>query len=196
MICISGWLPDGDQSLVSVRRIETYLASEEVAAVPPLESQDLTIALNNATVTWPQDRASGSSTPGATSTPRHTFVLIDLTLKFPVGRMSLICGRVRARVHSNTNKKTHFGHSWALERRYFSYVNFLFLSRPIHIDHFSLSASGRSWYFEWSSMLSTIASGRDCVIRRSYPPSGRLGNAWVVCVCTANSLVTQCIHTR
>ncbi|KAF8507555.1 multidrug resistance-associated ABC transporter [Gautieria morchelliformis] len=82
------------QSLVSVRRIEKYLGSAEVAAAPPLETQDLTIALNNATITWPQDRGSGSSASSAASTPRHRFVLIDLTLKFPVGEMSLICGRL------------------------------------------------------------------------------------------------------
>ncbi|KAF8583290.1 P-loop containing nucleoside triphosphate hydrolase protein [Ramaria rubella] len=82
------------QSLVSIRRIEKYLASAEVAAVPPLASQDLSIAFNNATVTWPQDRAGGSSAPSAASTPRHKFVLIDLTLKFPIGEMSLICGRL------------------------------------------------------------------------------------------------------
>lgn len=55
----------------------------------------MTIAFNNATITWPQDRGSGSTTPSAPSTPKHKFVLIDLTLKFPEGTLSLICGRVR-----------------------------------------------------------------------------------------------------
>jgi hypothetical protein len=85
---------------VSVRRIEKYLGSAEVSAVPPLESQDLTIAFNNATVTWPQDRGGGSSPSSATSTPKPKFVLIDLTLRFPVGELSLICGRVRL-IHAN-----------------------------------------------------------------------------------------------
>lgn len=90
-----------------MRRIEKYLASAEVAAVPPLESQDLTIALNNATITWPQDKTSGSCTSSVASTPRNKFVLIDLTLTFPVGGMSLICGRVRDRVHWTTNTNFH-----------------------------------------------------------------------------------------
>ena len=92
---------------MSVRRIEKYLASAEVAAVPPLESQDLTITLNNATVTWPQDRAGGSNAPSAAPTPRHKFMLIDLALKFPVGEMTLICGRVCARIHNGINDNAH-----------------------------------------------------------------------------------------
>ncbi|KAF8518400.1 multidrug resistance-associated ABC transporter [Hysterangium stoloniferum] len=82
------------QSIVSIRRIEKYLGSAEVAAVPPLESQDLTIAFNNATITWPQDRGSGSTSSSLSSTPRHKFILVDITLKFPEGEFSLICGRL------------------------------------------------------------------------------------------------------
>ena len=74
-----------------------------MVAIPPLESQDLTITLNNATVAWLQDRAGESNAPSAASTLRHKFVLIDLTLKFLVGEMSLSCGRVCAHIHNGMN---------------------------------------------------------------------------------------------
>ncbi|KAJ7485641.1 multidrug resistance-associated ABC transporter [Mycena latifolia] len=86
------------QSLVSLRRIEKYLGTTEVSAVPPLEQQSQTIAFRSCTVTWPQDRAaasaSASTTTSAVSTPRHKFVLVDLTLQFPPGELSLICGKL------------------------------------------------------------------------------------------------------
>ncbi|KAJ7255868.1 multidrug resistance-associated ABC transporter [Mycena haematopus] len=86
------------QSLVSLRRIEKYLGTAEVSTVPPLDQQSQTIAFQSCTVTWPQDRAaasaSASATPSAVSTPRHKFVLVDLTLQFPQGELSLICGKL------------------------------------------------------------------------------------------------------
>ncbi|KAJ6577627.1 multidrug resistance-associated ABC transporter [Mycena capillaripes] len=86
------------QSLVSLRRIEKYLGTAEVSVVPPLDQQSQTIAFRSCTVTWPQDRsaasASASATPSAASTPRHKFVLVDLTLQFPPGELSLICGKL------------------------------------------------------------------------------------------------------
>ena len=83
------------QSLVSLRRIEKYLHGKEVASVPPLSDQSRVIALQSATVTWPQDRSLlGSKTPSAASTPRHKFVLVDLSVSFPVGKLSLICGKL------------------------------------------------------------------------------------------------------
>ncbi|KAJ7785356.1 multidrug resistance-associated ABC transporter [Mycena maculata] len=86
------------QSLVSLRRIEKYLGTAEVTAVPPLEQQSQTIAFQSCTVTWPQDRtaasASASATPSAASTPRHKFILVDLSLQFPPGQLSLICGKL------------------------------------------------------------------------------------------------------
>lgn len=83
------------QSLVSLRRIEKYLHGTEVTSVPPLSCQNQTIALQSATVTWPQDRSHlGSKTPSAASTPRKKFVLVDLTLSFPIGELSLICGKL------------------------------------------------------------------------------------------------------
>ena len=66
-----------------------------MSTVPPLSQQSQTIAFQSATVTWPQDRSLlGSKTPSAASTPRHKFVLIDLSLNFPAGELSLICGKL------------------------------------------------------------------------------------------------------
>ncbi|KAI8972894.1 ATP-binding cassette transporter [Trametes punicea] len=83
------------QCVVSLRRIEKYLHGAEVAPVPPLNVQQHQIALQSATITWPQDRARGTSAaPSAASTPRHKFVLVDVTLDFPIGELSLICGKL------------------------------------------------------------------------------------------------------
>lgn len=78
-----------------MRRIEKYLDGAEITDVAPLESQPHLIALQSATVTWPQDRTRGGSTaPSAASTPRQKFVLVDLSLNFPLGELSLICGKL------------------------------------------------------------------------------------------------------
>ncbi|KAF9234929.1 hypothetical protein BU15DRAFT_78554 [Melanogaster broomeanus] len=84
------------QGFVSLRRIEKYLHGAEVTPVPPLSMQSQQITLQNATITWPQDRTSqsGSATPSAASTPRGKFVLLDLSLSFPEGELSLICGKL------------------------------------------------------------------------------------------------------
>ncbi|KAH7925080.1 hypothetical protein BV22DRAFT_1195420 [Leucogyrophana mollusca] len=83
------------QSFVSLRRIEKYLHGAEVTRVPPLSEQSPVIALQSATVTWPQDRVQGGSgTPSAASTPRNKFVLVDLAVTFPQGELSLICGKL------------------------------------------------------------------------------------------------------
>ena len=82
------------QCLVSLRRIEKYLQGAEVTSVPPISDQSQSIAMQSATVTWPQDRSLGSRASSATSTPGHKFVLVDLTIRFPEGKLSLICGRL------------------------------------------------------------------------------------------------------
>lgn len=83
------------QSMVSMRRIEKYLNGAEVNPVPPLSTEPSPIALQSATITWPQDRTRGtSSAPSAASTPKHKFMLIDLSLEFPHGELSLICGKL------------------------------------------------------------------------------------------------------
>jgi ABC-type multidrug transport system fused ATPase/permease subunit len=80
---------------VSLRRIDKYLHGAEVISVLPLAEQTQTIALQSATVTWPQDRSHfGSNASSAASTPRHRFVLADLSVKFPAGELSLICGKL------------------------------------------------------------------------------------------------------
>jgi ABC-type transport system involved in cytochrome bd biosynthesis fused ATPase/permease subunit len=97
--------------MVSLRRIAKYLGTQEVSTVEPLHEQDSTVALNSATISWPQERigsaaTTGTGTPGlitsnvtslggsSTSTPRRKFILIDLTLNFPQGELSLICGKL------------------------------------------------------------------------------------------------------
>jgi ABC-type multidrug transport system fused ATPase/permease subunit len=82
------------QSFVSLRRIEKYLNGAEVIAVPPLHQQSKTIAFQSCTLTWPQDRVASSLAPSAASTPKHKFVLVDLSLNFPQGELSLICGKL------------------------------------------------------------------------------------------------------
>ena len=83
------------QSIVSLRRIEKYLIGAEVSSVPPAEEQDSTIALQNATVTWPQERMrSASNTPSAAATPKTKFILMDLSVIFPQGELTLICGKL------------------------------------------------------------------------------------------------------
>ncbi|EJC98304.1 multidrug resistance-associated ABC transporter [Fomitiporia mediterranea MF3/22] len=89
------------QSFVSMARIERYLGLAEVAPVEPLDDVQRRIALQSATITWPQDRsgsrsASASATPSTSSTPRRKFSLIDLTIEFPPGELSLICGKLGA----------------------------------------------------------------------------------------------------
>ncbi|KZT01063.1 multidrug resistance-associated ABC transporter [Laetiporus sulphureus 93-53] len=83
------------QSLVSMRRIEKYLLGQEVAKVEPLDGQPHPIILQNATITWPQDRVHGASAiPSVASTPQQKFTLLDLSLNFPLGELTLICGRL------------------------------------------------------------------------------------------------------
>ena len=82
------------QSLVSLRRIEKYLNGGEVKPVPPLDQQSQVIALQSCTLTWPQDRSIGSVAPSVAPTPKHKFILTDLSLNFPEGELSLICGKL------------------------------------------------------------------------------------------------------
>ncbi|KAJ7916834.1 ABC transporter transmembrane region-domain-containing protein [Mycena leptocephala] len=85
-------------SIVSLRRIEKYLHTAEVNPVLPIGKQSQELAFQSCTVTWPQDRspssASTSAAPSTASTPRYKFILVDLTLKFPPGELSLICGKL------------------------------------------------------------------------------------------------------
>ncbi|KAJ7664040.1 P-loop containing nucleoside triphosphate hydrolase protein [Mycena polygramma] len=82
------------KSIISLRRIEKYLHTPEVTPVPPIGKQSQEIAFVSCTITWPQDRSPSSLAASAASTPRYKFVLMDLTLKFPPGELSLICGKL------------------------------------------------------------------------------------------------------
>ncbi|KAG6871055.1 hypothetical protein C0995_008736 [Termitomyces sp. Mi166 len=86
------------QSLVSLRHIEKYMNGAEVSPVPPLTQQPQTTAFQSCTITWPQDRSlktsTNSATPSAAATPKDKFMVIDLNLNFPVGELSLVCGKL------------------------------------------------------------------------------------------------------
>jgi ABC-type multidrug transport system fused ATPase/permease subunit len=81
------------QCFVSLRRIEKYLDAAEVNAVQPLDQQSKIIAFQSCTVTWPQGHNSSSPATSAEATPKHKFILADLSLNFPQGELSLICGK-------------------------------------------------------------------------------------------------------
>jgi len=83
------------QGFVSCRRIEKYLNQEDVDYNTDYNGEG-EITLTNATFTWPrdQDQPTTSGTRSAPPTPKHTFTLADLSLHFPKGQLSLICGRL------------------------------------------------------------------------------------------------------
>lgn len=61
----------------------------------PLDGTQNPVAFKSATVAWPQDKSGRSgSAPSTTSTPRRIFSLIDLSLEFPTGELSLVCGKL------------------------------------------------------------------------------------------------------
>lgn len=93
------------QCLVSLRRIEKYLATPDVALIvegesaTAVEEESQAPAFHSATVTWPSVSEDGLSTPApsasGTSTPAgvpQTFELQDVDVAFPFEKMSLICG--------------------------------------------------------------------------------------------------------
>lgn len=81
--------------MVSLRRIEKYLNGVEVASVPSLDGLEHPIKFLSATVTWPQHRTTSSSAmSSAAATPKRKFLLMDMTLDFPLGELSLICGKL------------------------------------------------------------------------------------------------------
>lgn len=83
---------------MSCRRIEKYLLQEDVdSTIEYTGNGDIT--LEEATFTWPQEQdeasprdtlAVGTSAPTAQS----TFTLAGLSVTFPNGKLSLICGRL------------------------------------------------------------------------------------------------------
>jgi ABC-type multidrug transport system fused ATPase/permease subunit len=93
---------EGLQALVSLRRIEAYLSTPEVdskvdeilTSLPAAKIAadiDGSIALRNATVTWPT--SGHSKTPSGYTTPGSSrFILHDISLDFPIDGLSLISG--------------------------------------------------------------------------------------------------------
>lgn len=68
----------------------------EIATIQPYDGNG-DIVLTNATFTWPRDDSAAPNSDGIKSTattPKNAFTLADLTLRFPAGRLSLICGRL------------------------------------------------------------------------------------------------------
>ncbi|KAF8761854.1 Multidrug resistance-associated ABC transporter [Rhizoctonia solani] len=83
------------QSLVSLRRIEKYLSATEIADVRSIQDTELedSVKLVSATISWPQTRFGGaSSAPSVAPTPKARFTISDISLEFPDGELSLICG--------------------------------------------------------------------------------------------------------
>jgi hypothetical protein len=146
-------LPIPLQSFVSLRRIEKYLQSAEVALVPPLTENPPPIAFHGATVTWPQDRArSGTSSTSAMSsvstTPKTKFMLTDLNIDFPRGELTLVCGKLGS------------GKTLLLLGTYY-FLSFM------HQQHLSEDSTSRGSGFPyWSGPMSQDTTRRDSVLRR------------------------------
>ena len=51
--------------------------------------------MQSATITWPQNRIrSTSAGTSVAPTPRNKFILMDMSMVFPQGELSLICGKL------------------------------------------------------------------------------------------------------
>ncbi|WWD20306.1 hypothetical protein CI109_104782 [Kwoniella shandongensis] len=83
------------QGFVSCKRIEKYMSLAEVAPVDENDGEG-DIVLSSATFTWPRDDSAHviDSTRSTATTPKNAFTLADLSLRFPKGKLSLICGRL------------------------------------------------------------------------------------------------------
>ncbi|KIR29354.1 ATP-binding cassette transporter [Cryptococcus deuterogattii LA55] len=86
------------QGFVSCRRIEKYLCLDEVAAIEENDGES-DIVLSSATFAWPRDETVLTNELAINSvsnaaTPKTAFTLADLNLRFPKGKLSLICGRL------------------------------------------------------------------------------------------------------
>ncbi|KAM0756050.1 P-loop containing nucleoside triphosphate hydrolase protein [Meredithblackwellia eburnea MCA 4105] len=88
------------QCLVSLRRLQSYLDTPEVdirqsESQLPEEPEPTLIALQSASATWPTPttgKEEEEEIPLGAQTPAKSFELQDLSLRFPVGDMSLVCG--------------------------------------------------------------------------------------------------------
>lgn len=88
------------QCLISLRRIEKYLESPEVEVAtdgqdPSPSTDNDKVAFISATCTWPStpsDTPASDFVPAGTKTPSNTFELQDVSVEFPSGQLSLVCG--------------------------------------------------------------------------------------------------------
>jgi ABC-type multidrug transport system fused ATPase/permease subunit len=82
---------------VSCKRIEKYLSLTDVDPVQKYTGNG-DIVLTNATITWPRDESSSSvdaaGNRSVAATPKNAFTLADISVRFPQGKLSLICGRL------------------------------------------------------------------------------------------------------
>ncbi|KLO19366.1 ATP-binding cassette transporter [Schizopora paradoxa] len=84
----------GIQGFVSLRRIEKYLQGEEIQYPPRGPTGSYEIVLQSATVSWPEDKSPSTRSVSVQSTiARQKFVQADMTLNFPLGELSLVCGK-------------------------------------------------------------------------------------------------------
>ncbi|ELU41878.1 ATP-dependent bile acid transporter [Rhizoctonia solani AG-1 IA] len=84
-------------ALNTLRRIEKYLSATEIADVRSIQDTELedSVKLVSATISWPQTRFGGaSSAPSVAPTPKARFTISDISLEFPDGELSLICGKL------------------------------------------------------------------------------------------------------
>jgi len=114
-----------------------------------MDDQSPTIAFQSATVTWPQDRLQASATPSAASTPRHKFVLVDLSLNFPHGELSLICGKL------GSGKTLMLLGMW-LERNT--------VWRMLNCGLNMFSAVGRGRFAYWTDVMPSFTSRLPCFV--------------------------------
>lgn len=97
--CVPDTLVQAIQCIVSLRRIEAYLNSDEVndeedtrLGVPPPSEEGQEVAFRNATVTWPSMKDVKVVYEVGAATPKNAFELQDIDVKFPTHKMSLVCG--------------------------------------------------------------------------------------------------------
>lgn len=73
-----------------MKRVGSYLEAADVETPTEVASSPA-IGFNSATITWPAALPRNLQ-PEGWQTPRRSFLLSDLTVDFPVGQLSLICG--------------------------------------------------------------------------------------------------------
>jgi hypothetical protein len=142
--------------------------------VPPIRKQSQDIAFQSCTVTWPQDRSpSSSAQPSVASMPRYKFILMDLTLKFPPGELSLICGKLGS------------GKTLLLLGESKQSLSFHSTIRLHPLPSFSVARRGR--YPQRTDAVPPVP-GRLAGFLRGYSPNeGRLGHRRYLCICASGT---------